>query len=597
MKRPVWNLLAGAFRYKKHLTAGIIFHILTACLTVISIPLVIPFFQIIFDKSPSSYTQPTSSLDLESWLTYGFSRLVAMSDAYIALSIVCILVVIIFFLKNLCRYMINYFMTPVRNGIVKELRILLWKGYESMTLRQRQSHQQGHLLSLMTNDLQEIDHSVVKIYELLCKTPLIIIGSLIFMMWINLYLTLIAGALILFTLLVIGVISQILKKQSHQVQKELSVLTSLADQYLQGLKLIRTYNAESYFRQRYIKHTEQHLKHSNKMLRRRDLASPLAEFLGVATVVALLYFGTHAVLEGDIRPATFFAFIFAFYNIIDPAKSFAREYANLQKGTAALERINTFLDDHRSDDLAKDHLRKYDELKSDIVLSHVSYKHPDATEHLLQDINLSILANQKVGIIGKSGVGKSTLFDLILGHLNPTKGHVKVDDLDLESIDQSAYLNLFGWVGQRTELFYGTIKDNILLDKTEDTELLHEVMEKSRLSRDMLERKVGDSTMGLSGGESQRVSLARALYRSPEVMILDEPLSQLDDLHTSEIIDLLRSTIRDKTVLLITHNISLLKDMDRIILIKNGRLIELEQYDGHSDRIQWIKQMLTTHDI
>ena len=377
MEKPVWDLLKGALRYKKHLSAGIVSHIITALLTIISIPLVIPFFQIIFGESPSRYRQPQTSWDIEGWLSYGFSRLVAMSDTYIALSVVCVIVLIVFLLKNIARYAINFFMTYVRNGIMRDLRLDLWKSIQSMPVSQRQKHQQGSLMSLMTNDLNEIDHSVVKIYELIFKTPLVILGSLLFMIVIDVRLTLIAGGLILFTLIVVGGISQALKKQSMKVQGELSILTSLADQYLSSLKLIRTFNAESFFDKKYQQHTEWHFRLSNRMLRRRDLASPLAEFLGVATVVALLYFGTHAVLDERLHPSTFFAFIFAFYNIIDPAKSFAREYANLKKGSAALDRVNRFIR-QIGPSVESDHFRKSLSLTSEISISDLSFSYPDA---------------------------------------------------------------------------------------------------------------------------------------------------------------------------------------------------------------------------
>jgi len=583
MDTPVWDLLKGALRYKRHLTAGIISHIVTAVLTVMSIPLVIPFFQIIFGESPSRYRQPVDTWDVEGWLSYGFSRLVAMSDTYIALSVVCVIVLIIFLLKNISRYAISFFMTFVRNGIMRDLRLDLWQTVQSLPVQERQQYQQGRLMSLMTNDLMEVDHSVVKIYELIFKTPLIILGSLLFMLVIDIRLTLIAGGLILFTLIIVGGVSQVLKRQSSKVQGELSTLTSLADQYLSSLKLVRTFNADRYFDKNYKEHTEKHFKLTNRMLRRRDLASPLAEFLGVATIVALLYFGTHAVLDERLHPSTFFAFIFAFYNIIDPAKSFAREYANLRRGSAALERVNQFIGSVKRPE-EDDHLRKSLSLEKAISLKTISFSYSATHPAIFEDLNLSINKNERIGLIGLSGVGKTTLFDLILGHLKPINGAVTIDDEDITTIHPETYRSLFGWVGQRTSLFFGTVRDNILLGQEEDVAKLNQVIAQCSLDPQILDRQVGDQTAGISGGESQRVCLARALYRSPQILLLDEPLSQLDDHHKHEVAAVIEQLAIDKTILMITHDASLLKSMDRIILLEEGSISEVGQYQELIER-------------
>ena len=591
MDKPVWDLLKGALRYKRHLSAGIISHILTALLTVISIPLVIPFFQIIFGESPSRYRQPVASWDIEGWLTYGFSRLVAMSDTYIALAVVCVIVLIVFLLKNVARYAISFFMTYVRNGIMRDLRLDLWQSIQSLPVRERQRHQQGQLMSLMTNDLMEVDHSVVKIYELIFKTPLIILGSLLFMLMIDVRLTLIAGGLILFTLIIVGGVSQVLKRQSVYVQEELSTLTSLADQYLSSLKLVRTFNADRYFDKNYQAHTEKHFSLTNRMLRRRDLASPLAEFLGVATIVALLYFGTYAVLDERLHPSTFFAFIFAFYNIIDPAKSFAREYANLRRGAAALDRVNQFIHGVPPTQQS-DHLRKSLSLHQALHLSDVSYNYPDTGTRIFDGIHLSIKKHERIGLIGLSGVGKTTLFDLLLGHLQPSGGVISLDSHPIDDLDPESYRGLYGWVGQRTTLFFGTVRDNILLGQEEDTARLQEVLRKCSLEQGMLDRQVGDQTAGISGGESQRVCLARALYRSPEILLLDEPLSQLDDHHKQEVAAVIKDSALGCTVMMITHDTTLLKDMDRILLVENGSMHDVGQYQELLEHNERILQML-----
>jgi len=354
---------------------------------------------------------------------------------------------------------------------------------------------------------------------------------------------------------------------------------------------VRTFNADKYFDKNYREHTEKHFNMTNKMLRRRDLASPLAEFLGVATIVALLYFGTHAVLDERLHPATFFAFIFAFYNIIDPAKSFAREYANLKRGSAALERVNQFIDSVRRPS-QDDHLRKSISLEKIITLTDITFTYPDSEHKIFEGINLTIEKNQRIGLIGLSGVGKTTLFDLILGHLEPLSGEVSIDSFNINSIEEQGYRSLFGWVGQRTSLFFGTVRDNILLGHEADEEKLKKVLDQCSLEESILDRNVGDQTAGISGGESQRVCLARALYRSPEILLLDEPLSQLDDHHKYEVASVIEQLSEDKTILMITHDTSLLQGMDRILLCDGVSIQDVGQYQELIDRNDDIIHML-----
>ncbi len=579
---PFFKLLSSVWRYKVYTCLGIFFHILTALLTVISIPLVIPFFQILFGVSPSNYKAPSSIWDLENALNYGFSRLIAMTDHFVALWIICITVVVVFFLKNLCRFLISFFMVHVRNGLLRDLRKSIWQSYESMSLTKRYHHQQGYLMSLITNDLSEVDHGILKVFEMLFKTPLVILGSLIFMLFLNAQLTLIAFALILFTLIVIGGVSRVLKSASLEAQETLSSLTVVTDQYLSGTKIIRTHHADGYFKRKFNEFNERYFKISDRILRRRDLASPLAEFLGVVTIVVLLYFGTHAVFNDEMEPATFFAFIFAFYNIIDPAKSFAREYANVQKGMAALDRITLFNEDvskYKSYFVGS----KTAQFASSLKAEEISFSY-DQKEDVLSDVSIEIKPGDRIGLVGTSGTGKTTLIDVILGFFIPQNGRLLLDGQPISEYKEDSYRDLFGLISQRTHLFHGSIKDNIVLDKAYDDILLDEVIKQVGLDAAFVDKAVGDQNTMISGGEAQRVSLARLLYRSPKISLLDEPTAQLDSASAAEMMNVIMECTKEKTVIMISHQIPLLKDMDEIWVLNNGKIVDKGQYDSLYDR-------------
>ncbi len=587
---PFFRLLGSVKNYKTYTCLGILFHLLTAILTVVSIPLIIPFFQILFGISPSDYEPPQSIWELEEALNYGFSRLIAISDHFIALQVVCLVVIVIYFLKNVSRFLVSYFMIFVRNGILRDLRASIWQGFESLSLEQRNHMRQGYLMSLITNDLSEVDHGILKVFEMLFKTPLIIIGSLGFMIWLNLTLTLIAFALILFTLIIIGGISHILKSQSSKAQAALSVINVLVDQYLSATKLIRIHHAGGFFRQKFNDENESYFRLSNKILRRRDLASPLAEFLGVVTIVILLFCGTHEVFAGTMEPATFFAFIFAFYNIIDPAKSFSREFANIQKGMAALERIEDFKKNLVPADTSGLGILK-PIFEDSIVFKGVSFGYKD-NQTLLTDLNITVRRGDRIGIVGNSGVGKTTILDLLLGFYTPVTGNILLDGVEIKSFDEVAYRSMFGLVTQHPVLFHGTVRENIVLDRVEDEDRLYEVLRLVGLDQGFIEKKVGDQLAMISGGEAQRVSLARVLYRAPEFFLLDEPTSQLDTASVRDLVDTIMNITSGHTVIMITHQVKLLKDMNNIIVVDNGKIVDQGQYQSLSSRNDFFKELV-----
>ncbi len=587
----VFRLLKMIGRYKGYTLLGIFFHILTAVCTVISIPLVIPFFQILFGASPSDYPPPDSWMDLEVLLNYYFSRLIAISDHFIALQVVCLTVLFVFFLKNLFRFLNSYFMVYVRNALLMDKRKEIWASYEAMSLSRRNEFKKGHLLSLISNDLAEVDRCVLTTLEFLFRTPLIILGSLVLMIWLSPKLTLIAFGLILFTLLFVGRISHVLKRQAGRAQELLSRIHILADRYLSSLKIIRIHHSSGHLRNQFNALNNEHFALSNKMLRRRDLASPLAEFLGVATIVALLYFGTYEVFAGSLQPGTFFAFVFAFYNVIDPAKTFSREYANVQRGIAALIRIDEF---HSSIPVRALHSLGSDliEFKAELAFQNVSFTYSDDQSPILNRLNFQLQKGERVGLTGLSGAGKTTILDIILKFYPPSEGQVLIDGTELKELNTIQYRSIFGLITQAPLLFHGSVQQNIIVDKDLDSSKLSHVLDLVGLDGDFLSKTVGDDLARISGGEAQRICLARALYRRPKILIMDEPTSQLDLVSRKSLIERITFLPRDFSLLVVTHQRELLEKMDRILVLNNGQIQDHGQYEDLLHRNDLFKSLL-----
>ena len=588
---PFFSLLRSVWRYKKYTLLGIFCHLMTAVLTVISIPLVIPFFQILFGVSPSRYQAPTSWMDLEGALNYGFSRLIAMTDHFMALKVVCILVVVVFFLKNLFRFLISFFMVFVRNALLRDLRSDIWERFSSLSLEERNKRRQGALLSLISNDLQAVDHGILMTFEMVFKLPLVLLGSLGIMLWLSPYLTLLAFLLITFTLFVVGRISHRLKSYGRQEQSLLSQINVLSDELLGALRIVGMNNAGSFFTRRFQRMNDQLFRVVTKTYRRRDLASPLAEFLGVVTIVLLLYFGSLHVLSGAMEAATFFAFIFAFYNVIDPAKSFSREYANIQKGIAALERIKEFENSINisSQSVNGDQIdRTFDEL----VFEDVSFQYPDSSSHVLQDISVQIKDKSITAITGISGSGKSTLIDLVLRFYEPTRGRIILNDRDVSRIEKKSYRQLFSLVTQEPVLFHGTVAENIHLSEEHDDKKIEDIAQLVGIDHSFLKKEIGDNNAMVSGGEAQRICLARALYRNPKVIILDEPTSQLDYQARQVILSQIKNLSNDYTFIIISHQPDLMKIADEIIYISKGSILDRGQYHDLSLRNDFFKNFI-----
>jgi len=578
---PARQLLFYLRRYKGPVLLNILCNILMAVSMVISIPIIIPFFQIIFGRvKPSTEPVAFSISNIQSWLEYIFGRLVEVYSQETALLIVCISFVIIFFLKNLFRYLSLVFMAQVRNGIVRDVRNEVFGKYMHLPLAFFSRGKKGDLMSRISTDVQEIEYSILNVIEAVFKEPIVIIGSITFMLFTSLRLTIFVFVLILITVFIVGRISRNLKRKSKEAQGSLADLVIHVEESLNGMRIIQGFNAQLYQSKRFSVINERYKKLLTKIMYRRDLSSPLSETLGITIVSVLLWYGAHLVFTEEIKPETFFAFLYAFFNVIAPSKSFSSAYYNIQKGLAAVERVNEIIDNNE-EIVEKAVPKQIHSFEDSIEFKNVGFQYNEGGDWVLKNINLNIPKGQVLAIIGSSGSGKSTLADLLPRFHDVSEGSIYFDGTDIREFDIRQLRSLMGIVNQDPVLFHDTIFNNIAFGKPGATmeevihvatiAQMHDFIMSQPLGYDTV---VGDRGSTLSGGERQRLTLARALLVNPPILILDEATASLDSKSEKLVQEALSKVMEGRTSIVIAHRLSTVQHADQIIVLQDGKIIE-----------------------
>jgi len=383
------QLISKLKKYRKLLILSILANIITAIFTVISIPLMIPFFQILFDRTQAVVASPEGFQPIDQ-VEYYFSQIILQNDKKTALIYICFFIVGVFFFKNLFRYLSLAFMVPIRNGVIRDIRNDLYSQYLKLPLSYYSKAKKGDLIARMTTDVGEIEWSILNVIEVIFKSPLIIIGSILFMLYINVQLTLFVFVLLLLTGVIIGTISKALKKESRIAQNLMGRIVSILEESLGGLRIVKGFNAEKYLGKKFEKQNEAYKNALSKILWRRDLSSPLSEFLGIVVVTLLLYFGSVQVFNQQMTPETFFAFIFAFYSVIEPSKSFSVAFYNIQKGAASVQRIDQILKEENTI-FKPSNPMPIKTLDTDIQIDNLFFKYnSEQPDYIIDDFSLTI---------------------------------------------------------------------------------------------------------------------------------------------------------------------------------------------------------------
>ncbi|MEL6276396.1 MAG: ABC transporter ATP-binding protein, partial [Bacteroidota bacterium] len=415
------RLLGYLANYRGLVSLAILSNILTAVFTVVSIPLLKPFLDILFisaeelaTKAATLDEQPNefSWQNAEGWFDRMITEWVLIEGQEVVLGYVCVAILSAFLLKNLFRYLALFFMAPVRNGVIRDVRIGLYDKLLNLPLGYFTESRKGDLMARLTSDVQEVESSILNVLEAIFREPFIIIGALGFMIYVSPSLTGFVFGLMLFTGIVIGGIGKRLKRASSRVQEKLGDIVSRTEESLGGLRIIKSFGAENFQREQFAALNNDYRNLLTRLLWRRDLSSPLTEFLGIATVALLLWYGSQQVFSGQLEAGTFIAFIFAFYNVIDPAKNFSKAWYNVQKGLGAMERIQVILDTE-NEIAERDDALPIQELRKGVDFTGAVFRYNSSEEDVLKGINFSIPKGKVIALVGASGAGKSTIADLL----------------------------------------------------------------------------------------------------------------------------------------------------------------------------------------
>ena len=578
---PFWRLMSYLFNYKKEVTLAILFNILTAIFTVLSAPLISPFLDILFlDSSQASNYAEGALLHQEKWFKQQLLLFIAQNGKMKALQYVCFAILGVFLLKNVSRYFALFFMAPVRNGVVKDIRNKLFTKALSFSPSFYTRERKGDLIARVSTDVQEIETSILQVLETIFREPLIILLSIGLMIYISPPLTGIVLLMLAFTTFVIGGIGKKLKQSSQEVQQALGIILSRWEESLGGIKTIQSFNAERYKEQQFDVENNFYRIKTIRMLQRRDLSSPLAEFLGISVITVLLWIGAQQVFAKQIEAGTFFAFLFAFFNVIDPAKSFSRAYFDIRKGMAALSRVEEILH-YTSEVIPPSHPIQFTTFEKEITFDRVSFHYPGTTQKVLDNVSFSLPKGKKIALIGPSGAGKTTICELMARFYDVTEGRIMIDGIDIKNISLLDLRSAFSVISQETTLFYDTILGNITLGR-EDIPI-EEVIEATRIAQahefimdtqDGYNTHIGDRGLMLSGGQRQRLALARALLRNAPIMIMDEATSAVDTKAENAIQTDIFPYLENKTLLIIAHRSNSIQHVDEILVIQEGKIIE-----------------------
>ena len=578
--KKLWTYLKPYFGLVQ---LNILSNVLMAFFTVVSIPAIIPFLRVLFNLQEKVTVKPELSFSTSSildYLNYSFSQIIDRYGSSQALIYACLGIILIFLLKNLFRYLSLFFLAPVRNGVVFDLRRSLFSKLISLPLGFFTDERKGDMLTRMSSDISEVEFSIMSMLESFFREPIIIAGSILFMFYVSPSLTLFVFALILFTGFIIGGISRALKKKSLQAQNLLGTLMSIVEESLGGLRIIKAFNAEKFQEDRFNRENNQYRRLMNRILWRRDLASPLSEFLGIVVVAVLMWYGSRQVFNQTIGPETFIAFLFAFFNVINPAKAFSTAYYNLQKGRAALQRIEYILQTENTI-VENTHPRNINRFNTSVRYDQVYFRYHDQQPWVLDDISFTLNKGKTIALVGSSGSGKSTLADLLPRFYDINAGEIYLDDIPLKEYSIRDLRSLLGIVSQEAILFHDTIYNNIVFGKEGVTpEQVEQAARMANAHEFIMETEhgyqtvIGDRGTKLSGGQRQRITIARAFLSDPQILIFDEATSALDAESERLVQAAMETLLEDRTAIIIAHRLSTIQHVDEILVIKNGKIIE-----------------------
>ena len=585
------DILKYEKKYRKFTLLNILFNIFYAIFNVLSVLAFIPVLNILFATEKKVISKPfyENITNIGSYLENSFNYFISqkiINDGEInVLFFICLLSLSLFFFKNLFRYLASYVITFLRTGIVKDLRDKLYHKIVELPISYFTEKRKGDIIARMTSDVQEVENSILTSIETIVREPLTVIISITIMLFMSLKLTLFVFILLPVSGFIISSISKKLKANSAKAQKETGNFLSFIEETLTGLRIIKSFNAESVIAKKFNNSTQNFRKLMTSVFHRQTLASPMSEFLGSATIIAILWYGGAEVINktSTLDSSKFLGYILLFYTVLNPIKLITTTFYNIQKGEASAERIMTVLNTENSIIDRPNAIIK-EKLENKIEFKNISFKYKN--EYVLKDFSLTINKGQTVALVGQSGSGKSTLANLITRFYDVNKGEVLIDGENIKDITKKSLRDLMGIVSQDSILFNDTIANNIKLgaQNATDTAILEaaKIANADEFIQNLPQKyntNIGDSGNTLSGGQKQRLSIARAVLKNPPIMILDEATSALDTESEQLVQVALEKMMQNRTSLVIAHRLSTIQKADIIVVMKKGKIVEQGKHE------------------
>lgn len=547
--------------------------------------MVIPFVSVLFGIIQPPELCPEFSFNKDVIIDYFAWQLNSYSVTYgvfKCLMIISVIYIFFAFLSALFRYLGMYYLAPIRNGVIKDLRNDIYHKITILPLSFFSNKRKGDLLSRMTSDLLDIEISLISSLQMMIKDPLMVI---VFMTT----LIIASPKLVLFILIIMPLVAYLIKqigaslnRNSEKGQKQIGSVLSTAEETLGAIRVINTYNAEETIRQKFEEQNNRYSKLMTKILRRKELAAPLTEIFGIFALVIIVIFGGLMVIKGEIHPSILIGFVLLFARILAPMQSVTTAYYNLKKASAAAQRLYEILDAKEKIVEKPDAIEEI-EFKDKISYKNVFFSYREENEEnkmVLENINLEALHGQTVAIVGKSGSGKSTLIDLLPRFHDVVSGEITIDDVPIKDFNINSLRKILGVVTQESILFNDTIFGNIAFGVDATLEQVQNAAKAANAHNFILNTpkgyytNIGDRGLTLSGGERQRICIARAILKNPKILLLDEATSALDTESEKLVQESLHALMKGRTTFVIAHRLSTIVNSDKIIVMDNGKIVE-----------------------